>query len=44
MDVSRSKIVIYDIEAGVSFIITENWDQSAGDLSVRTVVLHFYGV
>jgi len=29
----RSKIVIYDIEAGVRFTITENWDQSAGDLS-----------
>ncbi|CAE6421504.1 unnamed protein product [Rhizoctonia solani] len=29
----RSKLVVYDIEAGVRFTITENWDQSVADLT-----------
>ncbi|KAG9116042.1 hypothetical protein FRC07_007495, partial [Ceratobasidium sp. 392] len=29
----RSKLVLYDVEAGIRFTITENWDQSVGDLS-----------
>ncbi|QRW06452.1 Guanine nucleotide exchange factor LTE1 [Ceratobasidium sp. AG-Ba] len=29
----RSKLVIYDLEAGIRFTVTEDWDQSVGDLS-----------
>ncbi|QRV92327.1 Prolyl oligopeptidase family [Ceratobasidium sp. AG-Ba] len=29
----RSKLVIYDVEAGIRFTVTEDWDQSVGDLS-----------
>ncbi|KAG8785786.1 hypothetical protein FRC12_017181 [Ceratobasidium sp. 428] len=29
----RSKLVLYDIKAGIRFTITEDWDQSVGDLS-----------
>ncbi|KDN41730.1 hypothetical protein RSAG8_07261, partial [Rhizoctonia solani AG-8 WAC10335] len=29
----RSKLVVYDIEAGVRFTITEDWDQSVADIT-----------
>ncbi|KAJ1303239.1 hypothetical protein OPQ81_011437 [Rhizoctonia solani] len=29
----RSKLVVYDIEAGIRFTITEDWDQSVADLT-----------
>ncbi|CCO34750.1 hypothetical protein BN14_08857 [Rhizoctonia solani AG-1 IB] len=29
----RSKLVVYDIEAGVRFTVTEDWDQSVADLT-----------
>ncbi|CAE6412251.1 unnamed protein product [Rhizoctonia solani] len=31
--VCRSKLVVYDIEAGVRFTITEDWDQSVADIT-----------